>query len=352
MNGETPPPAGDPLVTIFVASYNQENFIAAAVEGAFAQTYPNLEIILSDDGSRDRTFDIIKEMAAAYDGPHKVIVNQTPENRGLLAHLYEIAGLSSGALIVAAAGDDVSHPDRVERTVREWQRNGAPVLFSSWNVIDTDGTFIEKHNVAENPSSVRKKTLQEYFRDPKLIKFHGALAAYSREVFEKIALPDAFILEEDYFLTLMLTYLGGRIHYFEEQLVSYRRSNDSLSHHAEDIDFGHYEQKAQRLSRSRAEILRHFATKVYETEHPRFSDRPAPDVDIKRLRRDIAYYEYRANWLKTPLTRRLLVLTRLDSFEELRWALPRVLGAPVLFAFKSLKRRIYKRIPLKQTQGS
>lgn len=47
-----------PLVTFALFAYNQEQYIREAVEGAFSQTYKPLEIILSDDCSRDRTFEI------------------------------------------------------------------------------------------------------------------------------------------------------------------------------------------------------------------------------------------------------------------------------------------------------
>ena len=54
-----------PLVSALVLGYNQESIIRKAVEGAFAQTYIPLEIVLSDDCSTDRTFDIMREMAAS-----------------------------------------------------------------------------------------------------------------------------------------------------------------------------------------------------------------------------------------------------------------------------------------------
>ena len=67
-------PQGRALVTFALFAYNQEKFIREAVEGAFSQTYEPLEIILSDDYSSDRTFEIIERMAAEYTGPHRVIV--------------------------------------------------------------------------------------------------------------------------------------------------------------------------------------------------------------------------------------------------------------------------------------
>jgi len=74
-----------------------------------------LEIILSDDASTDRTFDIMKEMAAVYHAPHTIILNRNPRNLGLCGHVnkifYEIA---TGAWLVAAAGDDISLPERCQ----------------------------------------------------------------------------------------------------------------------------------------------------------------------------------------------------------------------------------------------
>lgn len=59
-----------PLVTFALFAYNQEDYVREAVQDAFAQTYEPLEIILSDDCSSDRTYQIMHEMAVAYRGPH------------------------------------------------------------------------------------------------------------------------------------------------------------------------------------------------------------------------------------------------------------------------------------------
>ena len=76
-------PPDRPLITFALFAYNQEAYVREAIEGAFAQTYEPLEIILSDDCSTDRTFEIMQEMAAAYRGPHRVRVNLNPVNLGV-----------------------------------------------------------------------------------------------------------------------------------------------------------------------------------------------------------------------------------------------------------------------------
>ncbi|MCK5536618.1 MAG: glycosyltransferase, partial [Bacteroidales bacterium] len=60
-----------PLISFTLFAYNQEKYIQEAVEGALSQTYSPLEIVISDDCSTDRTFEIIKELTEDYSGPHK-----------------------------------------------------------------------------------------------------------------------------------------------------------------------------------------------------------------------------------------------------------------------------------------
>jgi len=107
-----------PLVSFAVLGYRQEHYIREAIEGAFAQNYSPLEIILSDDSSPDGTFEIMRKMASAYQGPHQIIVRQTAANVGLSAHLDEVAALARGEWIVLAAGDDTSLPGRATHPMR------------------------------------------------------------------------------------------------------------------------------------------------------------------------------------------------------------------------------------------
>ncbi len=107
-----------PLVTFALLAYNQEKYIREAVEGAFSQTYEPLEIILSDDYSSDKTFEIMQQLANTYNGPHKIVLNRNPSNKGLCDHVNTVFGLSHAEIIVLAAGDDISLPDRVLRTAK------------------------------------------------------------------------------------------------------------------------------------------------------------------------------------------------------------------------------------------
>jgi glycosyltransferase involved in cell wall biosynthesis len=91
-----------PLVTISIPTYNQERYIARAIESALAQTYPNLEVVVADDCSTDRTYEIARTLS---DPKLRVVRNE--RNIGRVANyrrgLYERA---SGEWFVNLDGDD------------------------------------------------------------------------------------------------------------------------------------------------------------------------------------------------------------------------------------------------------
>lgn len=101
-----------PLVSFVLLAYNQEGFIEEAVNGAFSQNYSPLEIILSDDCSKDKTFSIMEKLASSYTGPHKVILRRNSRNLGIGGHYNEVINIAAGEIIELAAGDDISLPHR------------------------------------------------------------------------------------------------------------------------------------------------------------------------------------------------------------------------------------------------
>lgn len=122
--GEGPEGAQDrPLVTFALFAYNQEKYIREAVEGAFAQTYQPLEIILSDDCSTDRTFEIMREMVAAYRGPHIVRLRKSDQNLGVASHFSAVLEVCNSDYVVLAAGDDISLPHRATLDIKILERH-------------------------------------------------------------------------------------------------------------------------------------------------------------------------------------------------------------------------------------
>jgi glycosyltransferase involved in cell wall biosynthesis len=222
-----------PLVTFALFAYNQEKYIREAVEGAFSQTYEPLEIIMSDDCSTDRTFEVMKEMADAYVGLHKVQARKTAENRGVLGHLLEVAHLAAGELIVLAAGDDVSKAGRVSEIVRVWTETDAWALHSRYDIIDAKGRVTARNTRSEDLFA-EDCELRRYFysADGEVYVIHGATSAYRRDFFGLLPkeYPDG-ILSEDGVLSVYLNAHRKRAEFIEDSLILYRRHDAAITNH-------------------------------------------------------------------------------------------------------------------------
>ena len=211
-----------PLVTFALFAYNQEQYIREAVEGAFSQTYEPLEIILSDDCSSDRTFQIMQEMAAAYDGPHEIRTVRNNINLGLIEHINNIAEISNGEIILFAAGDDISARYRAERTTRAFE-------FSK----DCTAVFC---GVSEEQKYTSRTTepinIQEIHSTEIFINTggagRGAAYAYRRDVLFWQGKIPYIVKSEDKFLPARAC-LVGKVYRLNEPLLYYRRHQISLT---------------------------------------------------------------------------------------------------------------------------
>ena len=148
-----------PLMTLLILSYNFGDYIEETVRGALAQTYSNLEVVISDDCSKDKTWEVICRVVDEYragGGKHRVVLNRNEHNRGFLPHFEFARTLCHGKWIVYNDGDDISHPERVQRIVDCWEKeNRQPwVIFSSALKIDTRGRVIGKIVETKDSTSI------------------------------------------------------------------------------------------------------------------------------------------------------------------------------------------------------
>lgn len=98
-------PAGNkPLVSVLMTSYNREKYIAEAIESVLASSYANLELVITDDCSKDNTVAIAREYAAK-DNRVKVFVNET--NLGDYPNRNKAASHAQGTYIKYLDADDV-----------------------------------------------------------------------------------------------------------------------------------------------------------------------------------------------------------------------------------------------------
>ena len=138
-----------PLVTFGVKLYNQRQFVESALRGAFAQTYQPLEIVISDDGSSDGSFELASQLVEQYragGGEHTVLLHRNERNIGNVGNFETICRLAHGELVIQADGDDVSFPERTEKIVDAWLKAGklpAAIISGAFSV-DKDGNIFNR----------------------------------------------------------------------------------------------------------------------------------------------------------------------------------------------------------------
>ena len=115
-----------PLVSILIISFNQEAFIEEALKGALEQDYENLEVVVADDGSTDRTPDIILSYADRYKGRLVAIVGKP--NLGITGNSNRGLSLCKGKYIAFQGGDDVFLPGKISAQVDWMEERDSRVL--------------------------------------------------------------------------------------------------------------------------------------------------------------------------------------------------------------------------------
>lgn len=323
-----------PRASILLIAYNQQQFIIDAVRSCFKQDYSNLEIVLSDDGSKDGTFETMCTLANAYRGPHSVVVNRTPANAGVLAHIYDAAARSTGELLVMMAGDDVSYSNRVSTLVRHWLSNNAIGLDSLVDVVDEDLRIISAGQHTNDADGF----FRYLFARSDLLSPHGGAAAYSRALLTAVRCPPERIMTEDVFFPLFTYWRGGKIVRVPETLMQYRQHDQQISHQEGDWGRAALTEREHRGALNAASILRClnlFARVVRDGEGIDRGWGTEISFDPKRLRALRAFWSARVSWLDLSVIRRMGVIAGTREWAHLRWMLPRLLGPTGLFAVRS-----------------
>lgn len=121
-----------PLVSVIIPCYNAELYIQATIESALKQTYGNIEIIVVDDGSTDRTL----ELASQYREQGIFIFHQ--ENKGGSAARNKGIDAASGAWFQFLDADDILHPEKIALQMRCAEIQGCEYIYSGdwWRFTD------------------------------------------------------------------------------------------------------------------------------------------------------------------------------------------------------------------------
>ena len=131
-----------PLVSIITLCYNQEAIIGRAIESVIKQTYPNIQLVIVDDGSKDGSRDLINQWKNRY--PEKIKVHFNERNIGHPKSMNVGYGLCDGELISFCDGDDWYFPQKIEKEVALLKSNPEyDVVYSNYDFYTVNGEFVK-----------------------------------------------------------------------------------------------------------------------------------------------------------------------------------------------------------------
>lgn len=177
-----------PLVSVIIPAYNHENYVRDAIQSVIDQDYPNIEIIVLDDGSTDGTADVAKGVLSQCQRRCRFMQQ---ENRGAHAAINTGIGLAQGDYISILNSDDLYHATRLSRLVKVARIRNAAFLFSKVRHIGADGELLP---ISSPASSTYRNSLAMQHVFPtasfELLRHNFAITTgnmfFTREIFNKV----------------------------------------------------------------------------------------------------------------------------------------------------------------------
>ena len=158
----------NPLVTVITVCYNCEDTIRETIESVLHQTYTNIEYIIIDGLSTDRTLDIIKEYEPLFEGRMRYI---SERDNGIYNAMNKGIRMAGGQLIGLINGDDYYELDAVEAAVRNMNSARCQVIYGYMRVLKENiPKYIAKGNhknlnkemISHPTCFVTRRTYQKY----------------------------------------------------------------------------------------------------------------------------------------------------------------------------------------------
>jgi glycosyltransferase involved in cell wall biosynthesis len=214
-----------PLVSIGIAVWNGEAYLEIAVQSLLDQDYVNLEIIILDNQSTDRTSEICKALAAK-DGRIRYILDA--QERDVMSAQIHVAYLARGEFYMVACDDDLYLPSYISALMSVLgSHSEVGLAYSSFGFIGPDGTKdiaypVELINFFDEPS----KNFQRYLsrRDPIPMVFGIVRKSLHLDALSYFIRPDDRGWDHDN-LYLMRLISQTRIHGIQEILFYYRQQD-------------------------------------------------------------------------------------------------------------------------------
>lgn len=224
-------PTGEdwPLVSVVIPAYNRAAYIERTVNSVLDQTYPCVELIVTDDGSTDGTLEVLQRYADQ--GKLRLLRHEGGVNRGQSASLNLALDQARGEYISVLDSDDMFAPRKFEVMIGFLERHPEiGLVYSNGHAVDAeDNVLYEIHSPNHHePNDPDALLLDCYFLLPQN-------AVVRREVFDRAGrFEETFRSAQDHDMAIRIAELT-RLAYIRDYLFFYRRHSDSISSRRQDV---------------------------------------------------------------------------------------------------------------------
>lgn len=212
-----------PKVTVLIPAYNVERYVLETLKSVSSQTFRDFEILVIDDGSSDRTAEILAQHAACE--PRLVVHRQA--NAGISAALNKGIELARGRYIARIDGDDLMLPDRLAKQVEFLDAHpDAGFCASCLDLIDAQGRVFGQHDYGPRDES---ELASFHDRGIPLVYTHPSVMLRTDAVRAAGGYDKAREPCEDMDLFCRLVRAGKPGYVLPERLIRYRVHGGSIS---------------------------------------------------------------------------------------------------------------------------
>lgn len=216
-----------PLVSVLVPCYNYAEYVGEAIQSILSQDYPNLELIVVDDGSTDNSVAVIEASLAHWHGSRGVrrAILLRQSNSGVSAALNTALAAAEGEFIASFDADDVMPPGRIRLQVE--------YMKSKPEVGCLGGRTVRINPCSQRvPRREKSRTVTRYDFSQALeaaLVVGGNVAMYRREAIEAAGGYEQQIVIQDFQMTLKIAHAGYAVHTLPQVVTLYRKHPGSLS---------------------------------------------------------------------------------------------------------------------------